>query len=91
LALKRLSLTNPHQLSGQERADHDDRLMVMQAMANPKKTAAVYFAMSEASSVREGRPLSEEALTEAADLCRAFKQEPLTNEERQAIERFAQN
>ena len=51
--------------------------------------AAVCFAMSEASSLRLGRPLSNEDLAEAADLCRAFEQEPLTDEEREAVERSA--
>jgi hypothetical protein len=46
--------------------------------------------MCEASSVHEGRPLSEKDLADAADPCRAFKQEPVTTEEWQAIERSAQ-
>jgi hypothetical protein len=49
LALKS-SRTNPPRVPGPEQAGDDALITVMQAMADPKKTAAVYFAMSEAHS-----------------------------------------
>jgi hypothetical protein len=61
----------------------------MQAMADPKKTAAVYFAMTEAMA-GDGR-FSDHDKTEAEALCRALGQKPLTDEERQAVERLARN
>jgi hypothetical protein len=88
-ALKDLRRTNLRRLSDRERAEHDDLLKLMTAMSDRKKTAAVYFAMAEASSRIAGRPLSNAELAEAADLCQAFEQERLTDEERQAIERLA--
>ena len=89
LALKRLRLTNLDELSDRERAEHGDRLTMMQAMADPTKTAAVYFATAEARSIHEGRPLSEKELAEAEEICRGLGQEALSEEERQAVERFA--
>jgi hypothetical protein len=61
----------------------------MRAMADPKKTAAVYFAMTEAMA-KDGQ-LSDHDKAEAEALCRAFAQEPLTDEERQAVARLARN
>jgi hypothetical protein len=72
-----------------ERAEYDDQLKMTQAMADPRRTASVYFAMAEASSRIAGRPLSDGELAEAQELCRAFRQEPLTGEEQQAVERLA--
>ena len=62
---------------------------MMEAIANPKKTAAVYFAMAEAKGAADGRPLSNRDLAEAEELCRALEQEALTAEELQAVERLA--
>ena len=60
----------------------------MQAMADPKKTAAVYFAMVEARPIDDGR-LSDRDLVEAEELCRALGQEGLTEEERYAVAHLA--
>jgi hypothetical protein len=57
---------------------------MMGAMSNPKKTAAVYFAMAEAMGISSGRPLSDEELAKADELNRAVGQEPLSDEERYA-------
>jgi hypothetical protein len=73
--------------SGLERAGDDALITGMQAMADPKKTAAVYFAMSEAMA-SDGR-FSDHDKAEAEALCHAFGQERLTDEERQAVERLA--
>ena len=51
-ALKDLRRTNLRRLSDRERAEHDDLLKLMTAMSDRKKTAAVYFAMAEATSTR---------------------------------------
>jgi hypothetical protein len=61
----------------------------MEAMANPKKTAAVYFAMAEAKNAADGHPLSDQDLAEAEELCRALEQESLTAGELQAVECLA--
>jgi hypothetical protein len=45
----------------------------------------VYFVTSEALSLLLGRPLSDEDVAEAANLCRAIEQEPLTDKARQAL------
>jgi hypothetical protein len=87
LALKSLRRTNPRRSPGPEQADVDPLVSVMQAMADPKKTAAVYFAMSEAMA-NDGR-FSDHDKAEAEALCCAFGQEPLTDEETQAIARLA--
>jgi len=80
--------THHWRLSSRERAEHED-LTVMRAMADRKKTAAVYFVMSEALSTHRGRPLSDQELVEADELNRALRQDPLSDEERRAIEGLA--
>jgi hypothetical protein len=75
--------------SAAESEHHDDLVIVMRAMADPRKTASVYFAMAAAASVVRGRPLSDAEQREADDLCRGFGQSPLTEEERRAVERLA--
>jgi hypothetical protein len=82
-ALKSSRRTNPLRVPGPEQAGDDALITVMKATADPKKTAAVYFAMSEAME-RDGR-FSDHDKAEAEALCRAFGHEPLTDEERQAI------
>jgi hypothetical protein len=72
-----------------ESEHHDDLVIVMRAMADPRKTASVYFAMAAAAGVVRGRPLSEADQREADELCRGFGQSPLTEEERRAVERLA--
>jgi hypothetical protein len=89
LALEGLRRSNRKPLSDRESAEHDDQLKMMRAMADPKKTAAIYFAMAEARSAHDGRPLSDHELAEAEEVCRALEQEPLTAEERQAVERIS--
>ena len=89
LALKGLLRARQQPLSGRESVERDDQLTMMEATANPKKTAAVYFAMAEVKSAGDGYPLSDRDLAEAKELCRALEQEALTAEERQAVERLA--
>jgi hypothetical protein len=89
LALKGLRRASQQPLSGRESVERVDQLTMMKAMANPKKTAAVYFAMAEAKSVADGRVLSDRDLAVAEELCRALEQEALTAEELQAVERLA--
>jgi hypothetical protein len=84
-ALKDLRHPNPGRLSNQERAD---LLIMMQAMADPKKTVAIYFAMAEAMYRQMGQPLSDHELAEAKEISEGFQQERLTDEERQAVERL---
>jgi hypothetical protein len=88
-ALEGLRRARQQPLSGRESVERDDLLTMMEAMANPKKTAAVYFAMAEAMSAGDGGPLSDRDLAEAEELCRAFEQGALTAEELQAVERLA--
>jgi hypothetical protein len=90
-ALKGLRRARQQPLSGRESTERDDLLTMMEAMADPKKTAAVYFAMAEAKSAGNGRPLSDRDLAEAEELCRALEQEALTAEERRAVERLARS
>ena len=73
---------------GLDRGGDDAIITVMQAMADPKKTAAVYFAMVEARPIDDGR-LSDRDLVEAEELCRALGQEGLTEEERYAVAHLA--
>jgi hypothetical protein len=61
----------------------------MVAMADPKKTAAIYFAMAEALGRRNGQPLSDQELAEAKEISEGLQQERLNDEERQAVERLA--
>jgi hypothetical protein len=89
LALRALRRTNVRTLSAQARAEHDDDLKVMHAMADGRKTAAVYFAMASAMGRLAGRPLSDLELAQADEISRALEQEPLNHEEQQAIERAA--
>jgi hypothetical protein len=58
-------------------------------MADERKTAAVYFEMAQAVGKHEGRPPSEQELARAKEICEGLQQGPLTDEERQAIERLA--
>jgi len=90
-ALKGLRRASQQPLSGRESVERDDLLTMMEAMANPQKTAAVYFAMAEAQSAADGRALSGRDLAKAEELCRALKQEDLTAEELQAEERLARS
>jgi hypothetical protein len=55
LTLKSLPRMNRRR-SGPERTGDDALITVMQAMADPKKTAAVYFAMTEAMGRHLLRP-----------------------------------
>jgi hypothetical protein len=64
-------------------------VIVTRAMADPRKTASVYFAMAAAAGIVGGRPLSDANQREADELCRGFGQSPLTKEERRAVERLA--
>ena len=75
--------------SERQRAGDDDLVTVMRAMADPNRTAAVYFAIAEAMGGPDGQPLSDRDLAEAEEICRGFGQEPLTEEEKRAIERLA--
>lgn len=86
-ALKGLRRARQQLLSGRESVERDDQLTIMEATANPKKTAAVYFAMAEAKSAGDGRALSDRDLAEAKELRRTLEQEALTAEELQAVER----
>ncbi len=46
-ALKGLRRARQQPLSSRESAERDDQLTMMEAMANPQKVAAVYFAMTK--------------------------------------------
>ena len=89
LALKGMSKAKLRRLSTRERAQDDDLLIMMRAMADERKTAAVYFEMAQAMGEYEGRPPSEQERVMARAICEGLQQEHLTDEERQAIERFA--
>jgi hypothetical protein len=89
LALKGMSRAKLRRLSTRERAEVDDLLTMMRAMADERKTAAVYFEMFEAASRQDGRPPSESELVAAGEISEGLSQERLTDEERQAIERLA--
>ena len=62
---------------------------MVRALADPKKTAAVYFVMFEAASRQDGRPPSDPELDTAREICEGLSRECLTDEERQANERLA--
>jgi hypothetical protein len=49
----------------------------------------MYFAMGEAMASDDGRPLSDNDIAEAEELCRALGQACLTDEERKAVEHLA--
>ena len=87
--LKALRRMGQQPLSDRESAGRDDLLTMTEALANLKKTAAVYFAMAEAKGTADGRPLSDRDLAEAEELCRALEQEALTGDEFQAVKRLA--
>jgi hypothetical protein len=89
LALKSVRGANPDRLSAQERAEDEDLATMVRALADPKKTAAVYFEMFEAASRPAGGPPSEPELVAAREICEGLSRELLTDEERQAIERLA--
>ena len=89
MALKRMAAVDLHRLSAQERVEQEDFVTTMRAMADPKKTAAIYFAMAQAKSEHDGRPLSDEELSEAKEISEELQQERLTDAERQAVERLA--
>jgi hypothetical protein len=76
--------------SGLDQVTEESLFAMMQAMSDPKKTGAVYFAMGEAMARNDGRPLSDHEMAEAEELCRAFGQARLTDEERMAVEHLAQ-
>ena len=78
-------------ISGLDQVTEEALFTMMQAMADPQKTVAVYFAMGEAMARNDGRPLSDHEMAEAEGLCRAFGQARLTDEERMAVEHLAQN
>jgi hypothetical protein len=63
-------------LSGGESVERDDQLTMTEAMANPQKTAAVYFAMAEAKSAADGRPLSDRDLAEAKNYAEHSNRRP---------------
>jgi hypothetical protein len=88
-ALKSLRRARQEPLSARESLERDDLQTLMEAMANPKKLVAVHCAMAEAMSATDGRALSDQDLTEADELSRAFEQEALTAEELEAVERLA--
>jgi hypothetical protein len=74
-----------------ESEHHNDLVIVMRAMADPRKTASVYFAMAAAAGIVRGQPLSEADQREADELCCGFGQSPLTEEEQRAVERIARS
>jgi hypothetical protein len=88
LALKSVCGTNSRRFSGHEPASEDDVVTMMRALADPKKTAAAFFAMGQAMSEHDGWPLSEE-LVQVREISEGLGQERLTDGERQAIERVA--
>ena len=62
----------------------------MRTMADPKKTAAIYFAMGQAMSEQEGSaPVRAGTHVEASEVSEGLGQEQLTEVERQAVERLA--
>jgi hypothetical protein len=63
-------------LSSLESVERDDQLTMMEAMANPQKTAAIYFAMAEAMSAVDERPLSDRDLAEAEDSVEHLNRRP---------------
>jgi hypothetical protein len=89
LALTGMPRGKLRRLSARERAEVDDLLTMMRAMADERKTATVYFEMAEAMGEHEGRPPSEQELVVAKEICEGLQQERLTDEERQAIDRLA--
>ena len=62
---------------------------MVRALADPKKTASVYFEMFEAASRQDGRPPSDPELDTAREICEGLSRECLTDEERQAVARLA--
>jgi hypothetical protein len=89
LALKCLDRPELRSHAQQGAAQHDALLKVMRAMADPRKTLSVYVAMTETAVVLQGRQLSDEQRAEGEELRRGFAQEPLTDEERRAVESLA--
>jgi hypothetical protein len=79
----------PDRLSAQERAEDEDLATMVRALADPKKTAAVYFVMFEAASRQDGRPPLDPELDSARKICEGLSRERLTEEERQAVARLA--
>jgi hypothetical protein len=88
-ALKGLRRARQQPLSARESVERDDRVMLMEAMANPKKLVAVYFAMAEAMGAADRRALSNRDLAAAEELFRATGQEALTAEALEAVEPLA--
>jgi hypothetical protein len=76
--------------SGLDQVTEEALFTMMQAMADPMKVGAVYFAMGEAMARNDGRPLSDHEMAEAEELCRAFGQARLTDEERKAVQHLTQ-
>jgi hypothetical protein len=86
LALKSVGGEAVHRLS----VEDDDLLITMRALADPRKTAAIYFAMAQAMRELERRPLSQQELVEAKEISEGLQRARLTDEERQAVEHLAQ-
>ena len=89
LVLRSVRKAKPDRLSAQERAEDEDLATMVRALADPKKTASVYFEMFEAASQQDGRPPSDPELDTAREICEGLSRECLTDEERQANERLA--
>jgi hypothetical protein len=53
IAAQGLRRARQQPLSGRESLERDDQVTMMEAMANPRKTAAVYFTMAEAKSASD--------------------------------------
>jgi hypothetical protein len=88
-AIQALKTAKATPSSPAERGEHNDLITVMRAVADPRKTLAAYVAMAGAAGTVAGRPPSDAERREADELCRGFEQTPLTDNERQAVERLA--
>jgi hypothetical protein len=88
-ALQAVKTANAFPSSPGEPGDHNDLVTVMRAMADPRKTLAAYVAMVGATGTVAGRPPSDAERREADELFRGFEQAPLTDRERQAVQRLA--
>jgi hypothetical protein len=89
LSLKSLRRTDPREDADFDRAGDDALIIVMQAMSDSRKTAAVYFGMAAAMANNDGRELSDRDMAEAEELCRVLGQARLTDGEWEAIEDMA--
>src|SRR5262245_48831819 len=77
VAIQALKSANAIPSSPADRGEHKDLVTVLRAMADPRKTVAVYVAMARAAGTVAGRPLSVVELQEGAELCRGFGQSSL--------------